>query len=105
MIYRNFSFIFQILNADIKTLDSGHDMFVVSEKYTLQYGPEFPGEFPITAVVTEVHDGNNGWMIYAESDDDTYETYKEQIKHFLQSFSLTVTSDTHLALVESPSSV
>ncbi|MDC0172042.1 hypothetical protein OAK02_04395 [Candidatus Nitrosopelagicus sp.] len=96
---------FQILNADIKTLDSGHDMFVVSEKYTLQYGPEFPGEFPITAVVTEVHDGNNGWMIYTESDDDTYEAHKEQIKHFLQSFSLTVTSDTHLALVESPSSI
>ena len=96
---------FQILNANIKTLDSGHDMFVVSEKYTLQYGPEFPGEFPITALVTEVHDGNNGWMIYTESDDYTYEAHKEQIKHFIQSFSLTVTSDTHLALVESPSSV
>ena len=58
---------FEITNSDIKILDSGHTMFVIAEKYTLQYGPEFPGEFPITAVVTEVHNGNDGWMPYTPS--------------------------------------
>ena len=81
-------------------------MYLISEKYTNQYSdPNFPGEYPMTGVVAEIHDGTNGWIIYAESDDDTYEVHKEQITHFIKSFSLTVTSDTHLALVESPSSV
>ena len=79
---------FEIINSDIKTLDSGHKMFVLSERYTLQYGPDFPGEFPITAIVTEVHNGNDGWIIYTESDDVSYPIHKEKIMNFIQSFSL-----------------
>jgi hypothetical protein len=79
---------FEITNSDIKILDSGHTMFVIAEKYTLQYGSEFPGEFPITAIVTEVHNGNDGWAIYTESDNDAYPMHKEKIMNFIQSFSL-----------------
>ena len=79
---------FEITNSDIKILDSGHTMFILAEKYTVQYGPEFPGEFPITAIVTEVHDGNNGWVVYTESDTDSYPIHKEKIMNFIQSFSL-----------------
>jgi hypothetical protein len=79
---------FEIINSDIKILDSGHTMYVIVEKYTLQYGPDFPGEFPITAVVTEIHNGNYGWAVYTQSDNDAYPAHKEQIMNFIQSFSL-----------------
>ena len=79
---------FEITNSDIKILDSGHTMFILAETYTLQYGPDFPGEFPITAIITEVHDGNNGWVVYTESDTDSYPIHKEKIMNFIQSFSL-----------------
>ena len=97
---------FEVLNSDIRKTDSGQNMYLISEKYTNQYSdPNYPGEYLMTGVVAEIHDGTNGWIIYAESDDHVYESHKEQITHFIKSFSLTVTSDTHLALVESPSSV
>ena len=86
--YGQICYNFEITKSNITILDSGHTMFVIAEKYTLQYGPEFPGEFPITAVVTEVHNGNDGWMIYTESDDDAYLIHKEKIMNFIQSFSL-----------------
>ena len=79
---------FEITNSDIKILDSGQEMFVLAEKYTLQYGPDFPGEFPITSVVTEVHNGHDGWLVYTESDRDAYPAHKEKIMNFIQSFSL-----------------
>ena len=79
---------FEITTSDIKILDSGQEMFVIAEKYTLQYGPDFPGEFPITSVVTEIHNGNDGWIVYTDSDNDTYPAHKEQIMNFIQSFSL-----------------
>ena len=84
---------FEIITSDIKILDSGQEMFVITEKYTLQYGPDFPGEFPITAVVTEIHNGNDGWIVYTESDDTAYPMHKEQIMNFIQSFSLSDNSN------------
>jgi hypothetical protein len=79
---------FEIITSDIKILDSGQEAFVIAEKYTLQYGSDFPGEFPITAVVTEIHNGNDAWIVYTESDNDAYPAHKEKIMNFIQSFSL-----------------
>jgi hypothetical protein len=86
--YGQICYNFEITKSNIKTLDSGQKMFVIAEKYTVQYGPDFPGEFPITSVVTEIHNGNDAWVVYTESDNDAYPAHKEQIMNFIQSFSL-----------------
>jgi len=85
---------YQSLNQDVFSLSSVTKSYDIAYTTTRQYNdPNFPGEYTILTTLTEVHDGNNAWLVYTETDEYAYETFKENLQTSVDSFKLIKSSN------------
>lgn len=79
---------FQLLLSERITMPSGEEAYTIMYSDTRQYDSISRIEYPTVTVLTEVHDGSNAWVVYAEIDTDANESYGEILGESLGSFKL-----------------
>jgi len=81
---------FQLIDKMSEQLDSGEKAFVLAYTITKQYSdPLFPGEYDLVISVVEVHDDEDVWLIFSETDSFAFESYFDNLSESSESFKLT----------------
>jgi len=82
---------FTILSEDVFLLSSGFKSYHLGFLETHRYNdPNYPGEYNMVITITEVHDGDNAWTIYTETDDFMFDYYSSSMSDSIDSFQLLV---------------
>ena len=79
---------FQPLGSDPIVMASGEEAYIVGYQSTRQYDSISRIEYPITTILTEIHDGSNVWVVYSEVDTYAIESYGEILVHSIESFKI-----------------
>jgi len=79
---------FQPLGSDPIVMASGEEAYIVGYQSTRQYDSISRIEYPITTILTEIHDGSNVWVVYSEVDTYAIESYGEILVQSLESFKI-----------------
>ena len=79
---------FQLVVSERILMPSGEETYTIGYTDTRQYDSISGIEYPITTILTEIHDGSNVWVVYAEVDTYAWESYGDVLFESLGSFKI-----------------
>ena len=84
---------FEMVTTDTTILESNEFVYFYMFTDTRQYNSVLGVEYPTATILMEIHDGNNVWSVYSETDSNLADAYVYSITTSLNSFEVLQTSD------------
>ena len=79
---------FELAGSERFLMPSGEEVYLIGYTDTRQYDPISEIEYPISTILTEIHNDSNVWVAYAEFDTYVGELYGEVLWDSLGSFKI-----------------